>query len=81
MIDIHSLFSKVTDLKTEKSKDNVIIQASDLLSGYINALFNNNPKIINDEETHRINIAFGNYNLEMSSKYRVVPLDFLSRNL
>lgn len=77
IIDNRSIFIKVADLKTENSKENIIIQAADLLSGFINAIFKNDLRIINDKESKEIITLFDIYN-KQCLKYGVSPLNFSS---
>lgn len=76
IIDNRSIFSKVLDLKTIKSQDNIIVQASDLLSGYINAVYNRDENVENDNEPKEINAIFNEYNIIMFKRFGQPPLDF-----
>lgn len=74
-----SLFTKVTKLEIEKSDENIIIQAADLLSGYINSIYKDDPRI-DKEDSVVINSLLDAYNNALL-KYGVCPLNFSSNEV
>ena len=76
IIDNRSLFTQIIDLETEKSNENIIIQAADLLSGYTNAVYKNDFRI-DKRDSDKINALFDVYN-ETLLKCKVCPLKFSS---
>lgn len=77
MIESHSSFLNIISIETVKSEENIVIQAADLLSGYINKVFNNDSRIVSDKESQKINIMFDVYNKTLH-KYGIFPLNHAS---
>lgn len=79
IVDNHSaITNRIIDIKLEKSINNIMIQAADLLSGYINAMFRSDSNIIQEEGSHVVIHLLDTYNNELLSKYGVCPLNFAS---